>query len=227
MECFLLQLARRGNKQPPADWQSVVGRPAIATKHTKAIDWRWNDGSPAGSLPDEHFAVVATTEVTVSEGDYDLIVESDDGVRVFVDEHLKINNWTWHATTTDTARVGLSAGKHTIRIEYFEIDGCATLACGLTAAMGAPCRAPSVDWSCRHFGKTGRQLPPGRACRGIRQVSGVRAVRIENLKLAAARYQVGSTVTTTYELVNRATKVISVSASSRVPNSILERSNCG
>jgi hypothetical protein len=43
-----------------------------------------------------------------------------------VDGKRVIDNWTWHVPTLDRAEVELS-GKHDVRIEYFQIDGYATI----------------------------------------------------------------------------------------------------
>lgn len=59
-------------------------------------------------------------------GDYRIEVTSDDGVRVWLDDALIIDNWTWHVPTLDVAEVKLG-GRHRLPVEHFEIDGYATL----------------------------------------------------------------------------------------------------
>jgi len=51
--------------------------------------------------------------------------QSDDGVRLWIDDVLIIDNWTLHGTTTDTASaLSLTAGeKYDIRMEFYERGG--------------------------------------------------------------------------------------------------------
>ena len=50
---------------------------------------------------------------------------SDDGIRVWVNGQLVINNWTDHASTTNTsASINLTAGtKYSLKVEYYEHTG--------------------------------------------------------------------------------------------------------
>jgi hypothetical protein len=53
---------------------------------------------------------------------------SDDGVRVYVDDQLVINAWyDQSSTTTHTGTKYLSAGYHTVYVEYYERTGDARL----------------------------------------------------------------------------------------------------
>lgn len=58
-------------------------------------------------------------------GAYELVTISDDGLRVWVDDKLVIDRWDIHGSTVD--RIPLSAGRHRIRLEYFESTGWAEL----------------------------------------------------------------------------------------------------
>ena len=50
---------------------------------------------------------------------------SDDGIRLWVNGQLVINNWTDHAATTNTsAAISLTAGvRYTITLEFYEKAG--------------------------------------------------------------------------------------------------------
>ena len=72
--------------------------------------------------------MIATTRLPLSAGSWEFATLSDDGVRVIVDGQNIIDNWTWHGPTRDTGRLNLSMDKTVeIEVEYFEIDGYATL----------------------------------------------------------------------------------------------------
>lgn len=55
---------------------------------------------------------------------YTIYTSSDDGVRLWIDGRLVIDNWTEHAPQEDVVRVPLQGGREVpIRLEYFEVDG--------------------------------------------------------------------------------------------------------
>jgi alpha-L-fucosidase len=53
---------------------------------------------------------------------------SDDGIRVWLDDRLVIDDWTWHAPKRQHADFDIEQGREVkLRIEYFELDGHAVL----------------------------------------------------------------------------------------------------
>ncbi len=55
---------------------------------------------------------------------YTIYTSSDDGVRLWIDGKLVIDNWTEHPPQENVAQVTLVAGREVpIRLEYFEVDG--------------------------------------------------------------------------------------------------------
>jgi hypothetical protein len=59
--------------------------------------------------------------VDLAPGEYTLRTLSDDGVRVWVDSALVIDNWKAHETALDFAP--LRGGHHDIRVQYYQGDG--------------------------------------------------------------------------------------------------------
>jgi parallel beta-helix repeat protein len=105
----------------------LATEPAYESLRVPAIDFRWGGGGPAADLAPDRFVTVAETELTLPEGEYELITNSDDGVRVFVDKTAVIDDWTWHSPKEDRARVRFDGTPQKVRIEHFEIDGYAVL----------------------------------------------------------------------------------------------------
>ena len=70
-------------------------------------------------------AAVATGSVSLPPGEYDLVVTSDDGIRLWVDDQLVLEDWTIHGPKDD--RVPIAAGPHRLRLEYFQNTGAAAL----------------------------------------------------------------------------------------------------
>ena len=72
-------------------------------------------------LPRENFALDASGSVDLPPGEYTLRTISDDGVRVWIDGKLMINNWQPHESALDYTP--LSGGHHDLRIQYYQADG--------------------------------------------------------------------------------------------------------
>jgi hypothetical protein len=94
------------------------------------VDFNWSSGSPDASIGANTFSVRWTGWVEApSDGDYVFHTRSDDGVRLWVDNQLLIDNWTDHAAAEDSSNnITLQAGrKYDIRLEYYENAGLATI----------------------------------------------------------------------------------------------------
>ncbi len=114
-------------RKHPKAWDALVaGKPRRAAK-LEALSFPWKTKGPQGLAPDR-FATVAEASLQVQPGRYRIRTVSDDGIRVYVDGKRVIDNWTHHGPTEDVAEFELTAGRHTIRVEHFEIDGWAHLA---------------------------------------------------------------------------------------------------
>jgi hypothetical protein len=76
-------------------------------------------------LPADRIAMRSEGEVTLAPGAYELVTITDDGIRVWIDDTLVLERWDIHGSTVD--RIPLTAGRHRIRLEYFENTGWAEL----------------------------------------------------------------------------------------------------
>lgn len=93
------------------------------------VDFRWQAGGPAG-LTSETFSVRWRGWVQIpNSGDYQFAVRADDGVRLWLDGRLLIDEWQDQGATTFTATVPrLVAGqKLDLRLEFYENSGHATI----------------------------------------------------------------------------------------------------
>ncbi|HEY3114676.1 MAG TPA: right-handed parallel beta-helix repeat-containing protein [Gemmatimonadaceae bacterium] len=72
-------------------------------------------------VPREFFALEAMGSVDLAPGEYTLRTISDDGVRVWVDSVLVIDNWSPHESALDFGE--LRGGDHDIRVQYYQADG--------------------------------------------------------------------------------------------------------
>jgi parallel beta-helix repeat protein len=107
--------------------QKVFAAPPLQTVKTDRLEYA-SGGEFLPGLPSNKFATVAEGTFTIAPGDYILEVTTDDGARVWVDGKLVIENaWKYQGPTLYTADLKLSEGRHTIKVEHFEIDGYAAL----------------------------------------------------------------------------------------------------
>jgi beta-glucosidase len=106
--------------------RELAGEPA-ATSTVDRIDYHPEGSHPeplAPGLPSENFSVRWSGDVMVTtEGAYRLIANTDDGVRVFVDQKKQIDDWNDHATKTNAVTLRLTPGRHKVTVEYFQGTG--------------------------------------------------------------------------------------------------------
>ena len=88
------------------------------------VDFDFGAGSPEG-LGVDTFSIRWTGQIeSLYSEEYTFHTTSDDGVRLWVNDRLIIDNWTNHAATIDTGTITLQAGeRYNIRMDYFENGG--------------------------------------------------------------------------------------------------------
>ncbi len=111
-------------------FHSTVPSGTPTLQRTENIDFDWGAGSPGASIAVDNFSASWTGWLFAPvSGSFNFATISDDGVRVWVNGTLVIDNWTPHGPTTNTAtNIPLTAGQRvSVRIEYFEAGGGATV----------------------------------------------------------------------------------------------------
>jgi hypothetical protein len=100
---------------------TLYGTPAI-TQIESSINYNWGYNSPApGLIPADTFGVRWTSYPVFDAGTYQFIVNADDGVRLWIDNQLVIDAWFDSGfTPPNTVTILLSAGQHTVRVEFYE-----------------------------------------------------------------------------------------------------------
>jgi hypothetical protein len=106
------------------NWQRLTSGPRILDREMPRLDFMWFRPT-IPELPQARFAIEATGRINVPPGEYTLRSISDDGIRVYVDGRMVIDNWDLHGSEIDYAP--LTGGAHDIKVEYFQIDGWAEL----------------------------------------------------------------------------------------------------
>jgi hypothetical protein len=115
-------------------WRKAAASSEAHTLSADAIDFAFGGGGMteirglAVMLPRDHFGVIATRSLTIPAGGYRLDSTSDDGIRVWLDDELVIDDWTWHAPKRQHHNFMFDKPRTVrLRVEYFELDGHATL----------------------------------------------------------------------------------------------------
>ena len=90
------------------------------------VDFGWGDFSPEpGVVNVDNFKVRWTGEVEIpSTGTYTFHTQTDDGVRLWVNDVLVLENWTDHGSTLDSGDINLKGGqRYPILLEWYENGG--------------------------------------------------------------------------------------------------------
>lgn len=103
----------------------LAGNPVV-TRTEDAIDHDWGSNEVAGGLSDAVSARwTADLEAPLTET-CQFITTTDDGVRLWLDGRLIIDNWTDHGSTDNTATVDLVAGRfYRVKMEWYDKSGSA------------------------------------------------------------------------------------------------------
>lgn len=112
--------------------QTLYGIPSyMGTDEHINCDWG-TGGPPISGFPSDHFSVRWTGVIRPeTSGNYEFIIRSDDGCRLYIDNQLIIDQWNDHgATTYRVTRVLEGGTEHGIRIDYYENAGDAVIKMG-------------------------------------------------------------------------------------------------
>lgn len=138
---------------------TLFGQPVLVRGEASPTN-NWGGGSPGAGVPNDNFSARWTANLSLSAGTYRVTTRADDGVRVFVNGALVINQWTTASGQTYTADVNLGTGTHNVVVEYFEIFGDAYIEFNLApvGAAAPPTTIPPVGgggaWLGYYFNNT-------------------------------------------------------------------------
>jgi len=104
--------------------RNLEGAPVLV-RMDRQIQFDWSDASPGAGLSRSDYSVRWTGALAApASGRYQLILTTDDGGRLYLDDKLLIDHWVDSAATPIITEVALEAGKiHQLRVEYFQHGG--------------------------------------------------------------------------------------------------------
>ncbi len=101
------------------DNRDLQGEPVLVRNDAK-IDFDWSGNSPDPTVPGENFSVRWTISRDMPAGTYRFSIWVDDGVRLWVDDSLVVDDWRDGVARNVTADVNWTQGVHSARVEYFQ-----------------------------------------------------------------------------------------------------------
>ncbi len=89
------------------------------------IDFNWKSGRPMEGMGQDNFSVRWTGQIeTPAKGEYTFYTESDDGVRLWINNRKLIDAWRNQSVAESKGTISLEAGKkYNLKLEYFESSG--------------------------------------------------------------------------------------------------------
>ena len=88
-----------------------------------AINFDWDDTAPFVGMPREHWSARWTRTLNFTAGYYRFTTVTDDGVRLWVDDNLLIDQWAPNDGKAFFGDAYLAAGPHAIKMEYYNLTG--------------------------------------------------------------------------------------------------------
>jgi uncharacterized protein YraI len=121
---------------------TLTGAPAY-TGQVNYVGFDWTAQAPVPGVVPDFFSARWTSVQTLAAGSYRINVHADDGVRVFLDGALVINEFHVASGLTYSYTFSVPAGQHVIVVEYYEGDGVAYLGYSLEQLGTVPTPSPT------------------------------------------------------------------------------------
>jgi hypothetical protein len=103
----------------------TFGTQPVLTRCEPDINNDWASGSPGPGVDADAFTARWVGTFDFEASGYEFTVTSDDGIRLWVDGQLLIDQWKDQAAATYKVTKTMTAGEHEIKIEYYENTGSA------------------------------------------------------------------------------------------------------
>ncbi|MEM7127458.1 MAG: PA14 domain-containing protein [Chloroflexota bacterium] len=99
--------------------QSLSGRPALL-RDDGEINFNWGTDSPNPSLPADQFSARWQRTQFFQEGLYRFTATADDGIRMWINGALILDEWRDQAAETFVVDLPIEEGTHELLVEYYE-----------------------------------------------------------------------------------------------------------
>lgn len=146
-----------------AYWNNMnLSGPPVLQRTDTNLDFNWGTGAPASGVNADQFSARWTRYIDVPPGNYTITVVADDGVRLWIDEQLLIDQWREQSATTYSAQTYLGSGHHLVRVEYFDRFGDAVIRVSYSQGSQPPPPPPQpiYNWRGEYFNNKSLSGPP-------------------------------------------------------------------
>jgi hypothetical protein len=126
---------------------SLAGGP-VATRYETDLHFEWGYDSPADDVPVDNFSARLVRDVWFEGGTYRFTYRADDGLRIWVNDTLVVDDWQDQAATWTFIDHYVPSGVNRVRIEYYERGGYAAMQIGWRPFVSGE------TWSGTYFGNT-------------------------------------------------------------------------
>lgn len=108
------------------DWKgeyynnAFLGGAPVLQRNDRQIDFEWGVHSPSPGVGSDDFSVRWTRTHHFDAGTYRFTATVDDGVRVWVDSQLIVDEWWVHSVRSFSRDMAMTSGDHAFRVEYYD-----------------------------------------------------------------------------------------------------------
>jgi glucose/arabinose dehydrogenase len=108
-------------------WDNIDFTGPSLTRVDPVVNFDWGSGSPAPAIGPDTFSMRFAGQVRAKvTGTYTFYTMSNDGVRLWLNGQLIVDNYTNHAATENTGTIALTAGQmYDVRMDLYENEGTA------------------------------------------------------------------------------------------------------
>jgi hypothetical protein len=138
--------------------RTLSGTPAMRRNEGATLSFNWNDGAPDPTFSNDNFSTRFRRNVDFTCGVYRFTVNTDDGVKLWVDDSIRVDQWR-DQSASYTTDVTLATGIHALKVEHYENGGGASL--GLWWEKVSDCTTnTTIDYVSQHFVRPGDIIAP-------------------------------------------------------------------
>jgi hypothetical protein len=102
----------------------------VLIREDDEINFDWGDGSPGAGVPVDGFSARWSRYVWFAEGTYRFSLSADDGVRLWVGDHLVVDEWAQSQARSYEPSLQIENGYHCVQLEYYDSSGPAAIQLG-------------------------------------------------------------------------------------------------
>ncbi|HHW84926.1 MAG TPA: hypothetical protein GX400_01790 [Chloroflexi bacterium] len=138
--------------------RALSGTPAMRRNEGATLSFNWGDSGPDPTFPSDGFSTRFRRNADFACGVYRFHVNTDDGVKLWIDDVIRLDQWRDQATSY-SFDVNLADGVHALRVEHYENGGGASL--GVWWEQLSACTVSvAIEHASTHYVKPGDVVAP-------------------------------------------------------------------